>query len=57
MKSLKRAKVETNIWFAAAIYEEDNTLLIGQGYDKKSGKRQSKKKFYPDYIGRYRIRK
>lgn len=57
MKSLKRAKVETNIWFAAVIYNEDTTLMIGQGYDKKSGKRQSKRKFYPDYIGRNRIRK
>jgi outer membrane protein OmpA-like peptidoglycan-associated protein len=56
MKSLKRAKVETNIWFAAVIYNDDTTLMVGQGYDKKSGKRQSKKKFYPDYIGRYRIR-
>jgi len=57
MKSLKRAKFETNIWFAAVIYNEDVTLMVGQGYDKKSGKRQSKKKFYPDYIGRNRIRK
>ena len=56
MKSLKRAKVETNIWFAAVIYNKDITLKIGQGYDKKSGRRQSKKKFYPDYIGRNRIR-
>ena len=56
MKSLKRAKVETNIWFAAIIYEDDITLSISQGYDKKSGKRKSKTKFYPDYIGRYRIR-
>ncbi|MDG1332053.1 MAG: hypothetical protein P8P74_06975 [Crocinitomicaceae bacterium] len=56
MKSLKRAKAETNIWFAAVIYQKDITLNIGQGYDKQSGKRQSKKKFYPDYIGRYRIR-
>ncbi|NVK66885.1 MAG: hypothetical protein HWE22_19990 [Flavobacteriales bacterium] len=56
MKSLKRAKFETNIWFAAVIYNEDVTLMIGQGYDKKSGKRQSKKKFYPDYIGRNRIK-
>lgn len=55
MKSLKRAKVETNVWFAAVIYE-DKTLMIGQGYDKKSGKRRSKLKFYPDYIGRNRIR-
>lgn len=56
MKALKRAKFETNIWFAAVIYNEDKTLLIGQGYDKKSGKRKSKTKFYPDYIGRNRIK-
>jgi hypothetical protein len=57
MKSLKRAKAETNVWFAAVIYQKDITLNIGQGYDKKSGKRKSKIKFYPDYIGRNRIRK
>lgn len=56
MKMIKRAKVETNIWFAAVIYEENVTLKIGQGYDKKSGKRKSKTKIYPDYIGRNRIR-
>jgi outer membrane protein OmpA-like peptidoglycan-associated protein len=56
MKSLKRAKDETNIWFAAVIYQKDITLSIGQGYDKKSGKRRSKIKFYPDFIGRNRIR-
>jgi len=56
MKLLKRAKFETNIWFAAVIYQEDITLMIGQGYDKKSGKRKSKTKFYPDFIGRNRIR-
>lgn len=56
MKLLKRAKFETNIWFAAVIYQKDITLMIGQGYDKKSGKRKSKTKFYPDFIGRNRIR-
>ncbi|PHR35626.1 MAG: hypothetical protein COA38_01880 [Fluviicola sp.] len=56
MKSLKRAKFETNVWFAAVIYQDDITLTIGQGYDKKSGKRKSKTKFYPDFIGRNRIR-
>ncbi len=56
MKLLKRAKAETNIWFAAVIYQKNITLSIGQGYDKKSGKRRSKTKFYPDYIGRNRIR-
>lgn len=55
MKLIKRAKAETNIWFAAVIYD-GITLKIGQGYDKKSGKRKSKNKFYPDYIGRNRIR-
>lgn len=56
MKSLKRAKFETNVWFAAVIYQDDIMLTIGQGYDKKSGKRKSKTKFYPDFIGRNRIR-
>lgn len=55
MKIIKRARVETNIWFAAVIYD-GITLHIAQGYDKKSGKRKSNSKIYPDYIGRNRIR-
>lgn len=53
MKAIKTAKIETNIWFAAVGIGESG-LMIEQGYDKKSSRRKSR--FYPDYIGRSRIR-
>lgn len=53
MKAIRDAKFETNIWFAAVGFG-NNGLMIERGFDKKSGRRRAH--FYPDYIGRNRIR-